>query len=149
MLSVHVSYGAHNIRFAHDWVVKVIRVVGKQEKIFSGAVGVRFVDNSEIRKLNKKYRHKNKSTDVLSFTTDGPSGSDIGDIIVSVEYVRDMIAGSSDRMRDHVGMLLIHGFLHIIGYDHMNRPDAKKMWEKQDCASNTLGVHRILFDDFG
>ncbi len=149
MLSVHVSYGAHHVRFAQSWVNKIIRTIGKQEKIRSGSVGVRFVDNREIRKLNKTYRNKNKPTDVLSFTTDGASGSDIGDIIVSVEYVQRAIAGSSDKLRDHVGMLLIHGFLHIIGHDHVGRSQAKSMWKKQDSAANTLGVHRIAFDDFG
>ena len=149
MLSVHVSYGAHHVRFAHDWVEGVIREVAKQEGVRSGAVGVRFVDNDEIHKLNKTYRKKNKPTDVLSFTIDGRSGGDVGDIIVSVEYVQHMIKDSGDRLRDHIGMLLIHGFLHIMGYDHVHRLDAKKMWNKQDAAANTLGVHRIAFDDFG
>ncbi len=149
MIDVHVSYGSMSVRFAYTWVEKVVRQIAKQEKVKRGSVGVRFVPNAEIKKLNKTYRQKNKPTDVLSFTTDGIGGDDIGDIIVSVEFVQKLLKSSSDRLGDHVGMLLIHGFLHIIGYDHEKRSEAKIMWEKQDRAANTLGVHRIAFEDFG
>lgn len=145
MIAVNVSYGNTHVRFPARWVIAVVRVAAKQQRLKGGVVGVRFVDNKEIRKLNKTYRKKNTPTDVLSFATDGRSGIDIGDIIISVDYVR----GLPGLMRDQVGMLLIHGFLHCLGYEHKNRSDAKKMWNVQDVIAQKAGVYRIAFDDFG
>jgi probable rRNA maturation factor len=80
-----------------------------------------FVDNPEIRDLNRKYRRKDKPTDVLSFPL-GERASDgkfyLGDIVVSVPKAKEQAAERGHALARELEILTIHGFLHLLGYDH-------------------------------
>jgi len=81
--------------------------------------------------LNKKFRNKNKSTDVLSFPSekrvDIKKSTYIGDIVVSYEFINKPKILNSLEFKNKVTKIFIHGFLHLLGYDHIKLKDFKKM----------------------
>lgn len=87
-------------------------------------IGITFIDNKYIKKLNAKYRNINKPTDVIAFRIDTtPSKSNImlGDIYISVERASQQIE-PGETLELELARLVIHGTLHILGYDHSNLP---------------------------
>ena len=88
-------------------------------------------NNKKIKKLNKKFRNKNKPTDVLSFPSekkfDIKKSSYLGDIVISYEFMNKSKTLSSLEFKDKVIKIFIHGFLHLLGYDHVKLKDFKKM----------------------
>lgn len=88
------------------------------------------VGDKEMRPLNAKYRKKNKTTDVLSFPADyrtfaGPVL--LGDVIISVEEARRQAKERSHSLKTEMVTLLIHGILHLLGYDHERSPQQAKI----------------------
>jgi probable rRNA maturation factor len=84
-------------------------------------LSVAWVGDKEMRPLNAKYRKKNKTTDVLSFPADPsmPSNSGLlGDVIISVEQARRQAKERNNSLKKEMVTLLIHGILHLLGYDH-------------------------------
>ena len=88
-------------------------------------------NNKNINKLNKKFRNKNKSTDVLSFPSEKKinikKSPYIGDIIVSYEFMNKPKVLNILEFKIKVTKIFIHGFLHLLGYDHIRLKDFKKM----------------------
>ena len=95
-----------------------------------GNVGVSFVDDHEIQRLNRVYRQKDKVTDVLSFASDfAEQTGHLGDVIISyAQAVRQADGDIELELTD----LLAHGVLHILGYDHEEPQDAAVMFPLQD-----------------
>ena len=92
-------------------------------------------NNKNIKKLNKKFRNKNKSTDVLSFPSEKKlnikKSPYIGDIVISYEFMNKPKALSVLEFKDKVTKIFIHGFLHLLGYDHIKLKDFKKMLREE------------------
>ena len=88
-------------------------------------------NNKNIKKLNKKFRNKNKATDILSFPSEKKlnikKSPYIGDIVISYEFVNKPKALSALEFKNKVTKVFIHGFLHLLGYDHIKLKDFKKM----------------------
>jgi len=84
-----------------------------------GEVNVLVSSNREIRELNRRYRGKDKATDVLSFPADGGAGKEFaGDIAISVEIAARSARRFGHATAEEVKVLLLHGILHLAGYDH-------------------------------
>ena len=87
--------------------------------------------NKNIKKLNKKFRNKNKPTDVLSFPfvkkLDIKKSTYLGDIIISYEFMNKPKKLDNFEFKNKVTKIFIHGFLHLLGYDHTKLKDFKKM----------------------
>ena len=87
--------------------------------------------NKNIKKLNKKFRNKNKATDVLSFPFEKKinikKSSYIGDIVISYEFMNKPKTSSVLRFKNKVTKIFIHGFLHLLGYDHTKLKDFEVM----------------------
>lgn len=95
-----------------------------------GTIGVSFVDDPEIQRLNRLYRQKDKVTDVLSFAADfGEQTGYLGDVIIS--YAQAVRQADGDTELELVD-LLVHGVLHVLGYDHEEPQDAALMFPMQD-----------------
>ena len=108
-------------------------------------ISVRFVDNEEIRRLNKKFRGIDKETDVLSF----PSGDDfsngsrfLGDIAISLEKAKSQSEEYNHSLKRETAFLTAHSVLHLLGYDHMNAEEEKEMTKKQKIVLETLSITR-------
>jgi len=92
-------------------------------------------NNKNIKRLNKKFRNKNKSTDVLSFPSEKKLNikklSYIGDIAISYEFMNKPKTLSTLEFKNKVTKTFIHGFLHLLGYDHVKLKDFKKMFVEE------------------
>jgi probable rRNA maturation factor len=110
-------------------------------------LSVALVGNREIQELNAKYRNKNKPTDVLSFASQEilPTGVWIlGDVVISVEQAEKQ-AGRSRTLGQEIERLLIHGILHLLGYDHeRSRREARIMRGMERKISRMLCDERPL-----
>jgi len=93
------------------------------------------VGNQEIRKLNARYRKKNRPTDVLSFPQEGnlPTGQKLlGDVVISVEQAARQARKRGRRLRREIEDLMIHGILHLLGYDHERSSRAAKIMREME-----------------
>jgi probable rRNA maturation factor len=105
-------------------------------------VGVVFVSDLEMTKLNAMYRGKRKTTDVLSFGNGGawPGKEELlGDVIISVAQAGRQAKAAGKPVRTELAMLLVHGTLHLLGYDHETLKDEKVMLPLQKRILKTLG----------
>ena len=93
-------------------------------------VGVRLVDEPEMTTLNNRYRGKDGSTNVLSFPADLPPGVDhplLGDIVICPEVVNREAREQDKSAEQHWCHMLVHGSLHLLGYDHVEAEEASRM----------------------
>ena len=88
-------------------------------------------NNKKIRLLNKKFRNKNKHTDILSFPFSGKTMHNkenyLGDIVISFDYMNKPKNLNTKNFKEKTIKIFIHGFLHLLGYDHIKNEDYKKM----------------------
>ena len=93
-------------------------------------------NNKNIKKLNKVFRKKNKSTDILSFPLDKKikikKNTYLGDIIISYNYLDKPKSQDLKSFKEKVAKILIHGFLHLLGFDHKNNKDYSKMLKEEN-----------------
>ena len=92
-------------------------------------------NNKNIKKLNKVFRKKNKSTDILSFPLDKKikikKNTYLGDIIISYNYLDKPRSQDLKSFKEKVAKILIHGFLHLLGFDHKKNKDYSKMLKEE------------------
>ena len=93
-------------------------------------------NNKNIKKLNKVFREKNKSTDILSFPLDKKIKISkityLGDIIISYNYLDKPRSQNLKSFKEKVTKLFIHGFLHLLGFDHKKNKDYSKMLKEEN-----------------
>ena len=93
-------------------------------------------NNIKIKKLNQKFRNKNKPTDVLSFPLEKKfnikKNSYLGDIVISYEFMNKPKFNDNLEFKKRVVKIFIHGFLHLLGYDHIKLRDFKKMIKEEN-----------------
>jgi probable rRNA maturation factor len=115
---------------------------------------VTFVDEAAIQELNREYRGLDRPTDVLSFAQeegdpflppDAPRM--LGDIIISVPTAIRQAEERGHEAVDELGLLLIHGFLHLLGEDHDTPAKKKQMWARQQALLDQLGFRVKDFGD--
>lgn len=121
-------------------------------------ISISFVDNQEMQDLNKEYRNIDAPTDVLSFSMlefeEDNEGFEsdlddyieeelpLGDIVISVERAIEQ-AGEYGHSKDReIAFLLVHGMLHLLGYDHEEKEDERIMFQKQDTILGILNINR-------
>ncbi len=91
---------------------------------------VRVVDEDEITELNRTYRNKDKPTNVLSFPFEAPAEIELallGDIVICAKVVQDEAAEQGKPLQAHWAHMVIHGCLHLLGYDHLEDQEAESM----------------------
>jgi probable rRNA maturation factor len=105
-------------------------------------ISVTFCDDAEIKALNAQWRGKDKATNVLSFPTPGPllARPLLGDIVIAHETVALEAVEQEKTLRDHTGHMVIHGFLHLIGYDHETAAEAEAMESLERRIASRLGL---------
>lgn len=106
----------------------------------SDAVHLVFVDDREIRRLNRRYRRKDKPTDVLSFAYDAGPGDDVvGEVFVSLQTLSRDAKRLNVPAQHHAVRIVVHGLLHVAGYDHESDRDAARMERRE-----YLALRRVL-----
>jgi len=97
-------------------------------------VVIRIVDELEIKQLNQTYRDQDKTTNVLSFPFEAPEYIDLpllGDLVICAKVVIDEAKNQSKDLKAHWAHMIIHGILHLLGYDHIIDAEAEKMERKE------------------
>lgn len=123
---------------------------GHLEEEGDAEVSVSFVTNEEIKNLNRDYRNKDSVTDVISFALEEDDMNIIhedaprtlGDIVISTDRANEQAEDYGHSYRRELLFLSLHGFLHLLGYDHMESDDEVKMNGKQEEILNAFGVTR-------
>ena len=99
------------------------------------SISLMLSNSKNIKRLNKNFRNKNKSTDILSFPFDKKNKynqSYLGDIIISYDYMDKPKSKNLKIFKEKVAKTFIHGFLHLLGYDHIKNNDYKKMVKEEE-----------------
>lgn len=114
-------------------------------------VTVRIVDNNESQQLNLAYRGKDKPTNVLSFPFQCPPGIELsllGDLVICAPVVVAEAKEQSKRLTAHWAHMVVHGSLHLLGFDHINDDDAEQMETEEVTILQQLGfTNPYLLDD--
>ncbi|MCD8820051.1 rRNA maturation RNase YbeY [Staphylococcus gallinarum] len=149
-----IDFNDHTDLVKDEWyeqIDKLLTFAKDQEQIEGEAeLSVTFVDKDEIQEINKTYRDKDKVTDVISFALeeDEPeiTGLDmprvLGDIIICTDVANEQAESYGHSFERELGFLALHGFLHLLGYDHMNETDEQEMFGRQDQILNAYGLTR-------
>ena len=139
----------------------ILQKAGEAEGIDQGEVALTFVDNTRIHELNLEYRGIDRPTDVLSFAMN-ESGEDeldiiyeveegealedvpdvLGDIIISVTRAQEQAQEYGHSLERELGFLFVHGFLHLLGYDHQDEASEAEMMSKQEKVLTQVGLTR-------
>jgi probable rRNA maturation factor len=112
------------------------------------------IDNDEqLRSLNNQYRDFDESTDVLSFSLnelDPQTGNCyLGDVIISFQKAQSQAVMKGYKVEDELSLLVVHGVLHLLGYDHNLEENKREMWLVQRQVLEIIGVKMVdkLIDD--
>jgi probable rRNA maturation factor len=140
-----------------DLLERLLQFAAKKENINGEAeISINFVTNKEIQEINRDYRDKDAPTDVISFamqeSVEGEleiiDGEDmgipetLGDIIISIEKAKEQAEEYNHSYERELGFLAVHGLLHLLGYDHMDEQEEKKMFAKQEEILGEFGLER-------
>lgn len=127
----------------------------RELKLFSVELTVRFSNNMEIRSFNKKWRKNNVVTNVLAFPNYYKKGRSqsinyIGDIIISFNKIKEESIKYNISFKDHSIHIIIHGVLHLLGYDHDNPKNEKNMLSFEKKILNMMNIdNSILNNKYG
>lgn len=131
-----------------DDVKKVLELAMKEEKIKNAVFNVIIVDNEYIHKLNKEYRKIDRETDVITFALedfDDIKYNDfrlLGDIYISIDKAHSQAIEYGHSFKREICFLAVHGFLHLLGYDHMVTEEEKVMFSKQELILNEANIKK-------
>nr|MDH3099004.1 rRNA maturation RNase YbeY [Bacillus velezensis] len=135
-------------------VEKSLQFAAEKEGVQDQAeVSVTIVTNEEIREINRDYRGKDTPTDVISFALEEEGedeveivGADmppvLGDIIISADRTEEQAEEYGHSFMRELGFLAVHGFLHLLGYDHMTKEEEEEMFSKQKDLLDEYGLTR-------
>ncbi len=135
-------------------VEEILHFAAKKEEIEENSeVSVTFVSNNRIQEINREYRHKDQPTDVISFALEEIGEDEVeivgeelprilGDIIISLDRAKEQAEEYNHSYSRELGFLALHGFLHLLGYDHISPEDEKEMFEKQKDLLEEYGLPR-------
>lgn len=122
-----------------ELIKKVLLFAMNKEKLSNTCFDVIFVDDEYIHELNKNYRGIDRVTDVITFALEDEknviNGSDVrmlGDIYISIPKARLQAKEYGHSFRREISFLAVHGFYHLLGYDHMKKSDEEIMFAKQE-----------------
>ena len=128
-------------------LTQVINATVKYGSVPDGCeVSISFMDSDEIHVLNRDYRGKDAPTDVLSFPVNDTlamsAGRPLGDIVVCMEAAQRQARDYGHSLERELAFLIVHGMLHLLGYDHETPEDEAAMFTAQDEILNLLHIIR-------
>ena len=119
----------------------------RREKLEDVEFNIIFVDSNKIHAINKEYRGIDRVTDVISFALEDNlevklKHRVLGDIYICTERAHEQAIEYGHSFLREISFLMIHGLLHLLGYDHMEPEDEKIMFSKQEDILNEFGIRR-------
>lgn len=128
------------------WFIQAVQSFRPQAEIT-----IRVVDSEESQQLNNEYRGKNNATNVLSFPFEAPTGVELdllGDLVICRQVVEAEAAEQNKPLLAHWAHMVVHGSLHLLGYDHIDDDDAEEMESLEISIMNALGFENPYAFDF-
>lgn len=135
-------------------IEKLLNFAAEKENVENNSeVSVTFVSNERIHEINREYRDKDAPTDVISFAMEELGEGEIeligeelprvlGDIIISIPKAEEQAKEYGHSFIRELGFLSVHGFLHLLGYDHMGKEEEEKMFSRQKEILDAYGLTR-------
>ncbi|ANC77913.1 rRNA maturation RNase YbeY [Fictibacillus phosphorivorans] len=131
----------------------VLEKAAEMEETGQAEVSITIVTKERIQEINKEYRQKDSVTDVISFAMEemgedeteiigGEETRFLGDIIICLDVAKEQAEEYGHSLEREMGFLAVHGFLHLLGYDHMNEEDEKRMFGRQEEILEQYGLKR-------
>ena len=134
-----------DIKNLNQLVDDIVKRFSLEEALFN----IILVDNEYIHKLNKEYRNIDRETDVITFALEDdmdiqPEIRILGDIYISIDKAKSQAIEYGHSFKRELSFLIVHGILHLLGYDHQNKEDEKIMFELQDKILEEANIRRDL-----
>ncbi len=142
---INDNYG---VEFKYNYLKKIIKRTLKHEGVKNVCFSVIFVNEKEIQEINKEYRGIDKVTDVISFALEDNSNivynniRVLGDIYICIPRMLEQASSYGHSLKRELSFLTVHGLLHLLGYDHMEKEDEEKMFALQELILNEEGITR-------
>ncbi len=123
-------------------IIELLSLIEEEEEPPASGVNIVFTRDPQIKKLNKLYRGMDKPTDVLSFNIDDEAGEDavLGEIYISTDTAAVNAQKFGRTFHQEILILCCHGFLHLLGYDHIRDKDHAKMQAKEKRYLEMIGL---------
>ena len=132
-----------------ETVKKVLKSAIEKEKLDNVSFNVIIVDNAYIHELNKTYRNIDKETDVITFALEDDDSMILpekvrvlGDIYISIDKAKTQAKEYNHSLLRELSFLAVHGFYHLLGYDHQTEEESKIMFQKQEEVLEKYGITR-------
>ena len=129
----------------YDYLNKVIEHTMKKLDVKKSLFDIIFIDDEEMHKMNKEYRGIDRTTDVLSFALNdnkhiNPVLNSLGDIFISIPKMIEQAHEYGHSEKRELSFLVVHGMLHLLGYDHMEKDEEEVMFGLQKEILEELGI---------
>jgi probable rRNA maturation factor len=155
-MTLHVEYlneMDENSEEFQELLANVLQKAAEMEETGPAEVSVTIVTKERIQEINSEYRQKDAVTDVISFAMEemgedeteiigGEETRFLGDIIICLDVAKEQAEEYGHSIEREMGFLAVHGFLHLLGYDHMNEADEKAMFGRQEEILEQYGLKR-------
>lgn len=137
----------YNLEKETKKIYELLAFALKREKLENVEFNIIFVDSDTIHEINRNYRHVDRVTDVISFALEDNETITLdhrvlGDIYICVERAEEQAKEYGHSFLRELAFLSIHGLLHLLGYDHMEKEEEKIMFSKQEDILNEFGIRR-------
>lgn len=132
----------------YSYLDKVITLAMEQEKVENAVFSIVFVGSDRIQEINRVYRGKDSVTDVISFAFEEtqdfvcPEFRFLGEIYICIPRMEEQARDYGHSERRELSFLVVHGILHLLGYDHMKLEEEKIMFSRQEEILNAAGIER-------
>lgn len=132
----------------YDYLEDLLEYTLEHEKVENAIFSVIFVDDEEIHRINKEYRHVDRVTDVISFAFEDNEEKIynniriLGDIYICIPQMKRQAKSYGHSEKRELSFLCVHGLLHLLGYDHMNESEEKIMFGLQEMILNEKNIKR-------
>jgi probable rRNA maturation factor len=143
---IHIESSREVKKVASKWIEKAARAALEHESA-DGDLTIVLTDDAQLHELNRGYLGVDAPTDVLSFPaseTDPETGARyLGDILVSIPRAETQALAAGHPLEAEVQLLVVHGVLHLLGYDHAEAEEKSKMWKAQEQILKNIGLAGI------
>ena len=144
LVSIDPAFGRY---VAADWLANVVRLALEMERARGCQVSLVLTGDDEVRALNREFAGEDHATDVLSFSLRegeafvSPDETDrLGEIVVSYETAKRQAEAAGHDVDEEIAHLLVHGVLHLLGFDHAEAEDESKMRARERRVLGELGI---------
>lgn len=136
-----------NLAEEMDKLYELLEFTLKREKLENVEFNIIFVDSKTIHEINKTYRNIDRVTDVISFALEDNKTIELdhrllGDIYICIERAEEQAKEYGHSFLRELSFLTIHGLLHLLGYDHMEKDEEEIMFKKQEDILEEFGIKR-------